>query len=306
MQYQRLEQSYALVCKRNVSLVVWVDGDNSLSSISQLKDLNLTPFDLHVFCSVTINHADAKPGLQKLAWVTFIPTFWHRKDTADIALSVECTHFHFLSLNRMSLVPFVFVSKDHFILELSERMKMYGRECFVVSGNRNMVFFVARNLPMCQRLGGAFAHTLRELTDKSDLQYIQSIYNTHGLSRKRHERDAMQILSELQGKIPPSPSCSPDIPLVPSRIERIKALLHKYKDHIPLSLLSEEIKLSPEEKKQQSWLLLMQDERVQKELGVRLEKDKYNQYFIVKSYKVLEQDEQKPASQILSTQTKEL
>jgi len=75
-----------------------------------------------------------------------VPSRWSSKDVADHSLSIEATHFHWYSQQypNFSKVPFVLISSDPFLLEVSNRLNSFGRHSIVFNPNTSFAFFTAK------------------------------------------------------------------------------------------------------------------------------------------------------------------
>ena len=252
--------------------IVFLDGDNCLSVVKQLEKLIDFSPDFHVFSVMSVKKIHAYKQYQKKPWLTFVSTYWACSDAADHALSMEATRFHFLYYPD---VPFVLVSGDHFLIETVDRLKGFSRTTFglMVHQNDNIIYALA-----ISGLYSELENDFKALTPESSITDIQVSFLKYNMSVSLE--DIQSVLSQLKGHhIVLLPDRHTQL-LQPQRVEQLKELLVKHQT-IRLFKIGEHMKLSESEKRYTSWLHILSQESLSRELGYSLKKNDEG-YYITK------------------------
>lgn len=114
--------------------IIWIDGDNFASALDYLRQ-NLYP-DIHIFFFyLKDRYCRYTYGLGNRQEFTFIHSISHIKDSVDIAIALLATQLNSI-LGKD--VEYIFISKDHFVKDLSVYFSNY-RACRVISSNEEFL-----------------------------------------------------------------------------------------------------------------------------------------------------------------------
>ena len=228
---KHVKESYSILCSDEPrTLIIWVDGDNCRHCLKELEYVT----DIHVFCVLSIALVDRYLECQEKSWITFIPTFWASIDAADHTLSMEVTRFHFMYQKN---VPFVLVSGDNFLLEVTDRLRNFGRTVIGLS-DAGSILYRLLTCGLCRET--ELSDDFKSLTEQSTLSDIQSIYHKHNIPYTFNiiNNILLQLKGEFTGIFP-----SHDlITLSPERIIELSNLLHEKK---VLTLKDLRLKIGP-------------------------------------------------------------
>jgi hypothetical protein len=237
-----LWKAYDMLAKRSVAphVVIFLDGDNAMSSLNELNALDPDPKDIHVFCVMAAANAGTVTfDAQRQPWVSVVPTNWQSKDAADHSLSIEATHFHFYSQQnpKFSQIPFILVSNDSFVLETTRHLVSLGRPTLGFNPSTSIAYFLSkfRLNGYLLNLRSDLAALLRPLAGSIDFDELESIIRAMPLGVDNFNIDKlMKGIRHAHDKTSPMLYSSEPLQLTETSIKLIKSFLSKQ----PLSAVS--------------------------------------------------------------------
>jgi hypothetical protein len=110
----------AVRLRGELSNLVFVDGDNTMGYMSYITQL-FNPLTTHIIVNVSPTcYSTRHIRKEDSSWISLIRAKHNHRDAADVDLSFEAGAAHIL---LPPSVTFVLISSDHFVKELSSRLR---------------------------------------------------------------------------------------------------------------------------------------------------------------------------------------